>query len=453
MTIQEKLDSLTKHSVWIFAKQATDFDDAFRATQMFNDIYKQNVNLEEYFSTHYSEYGISTNRHRIWIISQLFGMITKTPFYSSGSKYANERPTAVFDLLNECEMGDKNYNILKSEQLLKVRIKAIIDITPQRYDQVLLPLLFSYLTLKVLKTEYNVSEITLDQFYSYIATCKRFSEIEETAFLLSQNPKVSTLIPKYKGGSRIKPLFEKNSKLLDFNDDKVKINADFDKYFEKNLVEKLDLKEIELLLDDSNAYAYFLYNCQNFNVNIIDKPSDNEIIIDNIIPLNNIIKISDDNETYDSDYVEKVDEIKEENINFKIAKDAYKNEPRFSESKHGIKVLKNPIYGKIAIKQSVYKCNVDNNHKTFESKKTKRDFMEAHHLIPMNKAKDVFKQQNINIDCIENLVSLCPNCHRAVHYGSNQVKKEILKNLFKLKNVEYQKIKLNISFDELLKMY
>ena len=423
ITIQQKLDLLTENSVWIFTKQSTDFDEAFRAACLFYDAFKKEVNLENYFSLHSAEYGISTDRHRVWIISQLFGLMTKTPFFSRGSQYANERPTAVFDLLNQCKMGDDNYNKLKSEQLLKVRIKPIIDSTPDRYDQVLLPLLFSYLTLKELKTKYNISEISLDQFYSYIATCKRFSEIEETAFLLSQNPPNSGFLHIYRDRSRISPLFEKNSNLLDIKDNKVKINDNFDEYFYKSLASKLDFKELELLLDDPNAYAYFLYNCQNFNVNLIDNPTENEIIINNILPLKNILEISDNNETYDSEYVEKVDEIKEENINAEIAKDAHRNEPRFSESKRGVKVLKNPIFGKIAISQSDYRCNANENHTTFESKKTKRDFMEAHHLIPMSKAKDIYEKQNINVDCVENLVSLCPNCHRATHYGSNRVKK------------------------------
>jgi len=453
MTIQQKLDSLNKKSVWIFTKQTVLFDEAFRAARLFNDAVNSGGSIENYFTENYYRYGIAKSNYRSLVIPQMFGLITKTPFYSRGSKYTNERTTAIFDLLNQCEIGDQNYNILKSEQLLKVRIKPIIDTTADGYDQVLLPLLFSYLTLKELAIKYNISGIPSDQFYSYIATCKRFSEIEETAFLLSQNPNVSTFVQEYKDRSRIKPLFEKNSNLLDFSNDKVKINSHFDDYFYENLVSKLELKELELILEDPNAYAYFLYNCQKFNVNLIDNPTENEIITDNIIPLKNILEISDDNETYDSEYVEKVDEVKEENINAEIAKDAYKNEPRFSESKRGVKVLKNPIFGKIAIKQSNYKCNVNESHTTFESKKTKRDFMEAHHLIPMNKAKEVFEEQNINIDCVENLVSLCPNCHRATHYGSNRVKKELLINLYDKKEEEYKKIGLEISLEELLKMY
>ena len=452
MTIQQKIDSLTEESVWIFTKQATDFDEAFRAAKLFNSaILEGSVNIEEYFTNNYQKFGIAQNNYRMLVIPQMFGLITKTPFFTKGTQYLKERPTSIFDKLNNYDQGSNEYNILKSEQILKVRIKPIIDTTEDGYDQVLLPLLFSYLTLRELKIKYNISEISIDQFYTYIATCKRFSEIKETAFLLSQNPNVSDLTNQFKSRSRIIPLFEKNSKLLDFSDKKVKINTNFDDYFFNNLIKKIDLNEIELILDDPNAYAYFLYNCQNFNINIIDNTT--EINTESITPLKNILELSDENETYDSEYVEKVDEVKEENINFEIANDAFKNTPRYTESKKGTKVLKNPIFGKIAINLSGYKCNADENHRTFESKITKKDFMEAHHLVPMNKSKEVFEQQNINIDCVENLVSLCPNCHRAAHYGSNRVKTEILTKLYNRKVKEFKRIGLIISLEEILQMY
>ena len=50
-------------------------------------------------------------------------------------------------------------------------------------------------------------------------------------------------------------------------------------------------------------------------------------------------------------------------------------------------------------------------HDTFTSKKGVR-YQEAHHLIPMKAQKD-FGDKNIDIP--ENIVGLCPNCHRAIH--------------------------------------
>jgi 5-methylcytosine-specific restriction protein A len=452
-TIQEKLDSLNSKSVWHFTKHETDFDANFKATRLFVDALSSGENIEEYFSSHAADFGI-TNRHRVLIIAQMFGLITKTPFFSRGNSYRNERPTAVFDMLNKYEIGSYEYNTLKSEQLLKVRMKPIIDSTIDGYDKVILPLLFSYKVLKKLQTDYSINSVPLDVFYTYVMTCNRFDEVEESAFLISKKPSVSTFVSNFKDSSRIIPLFEKNNKLLLFNGNTVSINTLFDNYFYENLVSKINLSDLNLILDDINAYAYFLYNCQNFNINLIDNPAADEQNIEiNLEPIKQIIEISDNEEKYDSGYVELVDEVKETNINPQIAENAYKNKLQFSESKRGTKVVKNPIFGKIAIQQSGYQCNANPAHITFESKKTGENFMEAHHLAPMSYAKEIFEKFKVNADCIENIVSLCPNCHRAAHYGSNKVKKELITHLFNNKLFEFQKIGLDLSLEDLLKMY
>ncbi len=454
MPIQQKLNSLRINSVWSFAKQETDFDEIFKAAQLFSEIpNREYENIETYFAENHSRYGVNTDRHRILSSAQLFGLITKTPFFTKGTRYASEKSTAIFDLLNQCTIGDENYNILKSEQLLKIRMKSIIDTTNDGYDQVVLPLLYSYLVLKELQTTHNIFEVTEDQFYTYIMTSKNFNEYRETALFLSQNPQVSNFIDDYKNRSRIVTLFSKNSSLIIFENSKVKLNPVFDDYFQNNLVSKINLLDLEIWLDDLNAYAYFLYNCQNFNINLIDQPAQNQANTNSSIPLKNILEESGDNEGYDSEYVENVDEVKEENINTDIAKNAHETEPRFSESNNGIKVLKNPIFGKIAIKQAAYKCIANEEHITFESKLTGKNFMEAHHLVPMKEVKNIYGNQNINIDCVENLVSLCPNCHRAVHYGAERVRKDLLTNLLTKKANDFNKIGLKIELNELLEMY
>ena len=50
--------------------------------------------------------------------------------------------------------------------------------------------------------------------------------------------------------------------------------------------------------------------------------------------------------------------------------------------------------------------------------KVGKDYIEAHHLIPMEYQGDF----SVSIDVPENIISLCPNCHRAFHNSvvSNQ---------------------------------
>ena len=130
---KEYLNSLNDKSVWVFTKQETDFDISIFATKLFAEIPNvENENIETYFADHHSDYNIETDRHRMLVIPQLFGLITKTPFYQKGAQYNKERPTAVYDEFNKLFENDSNnvekikdikrYNELKTEQLLKLKI-------------------------------------------------------------------------------------------------------------------------------------------------------------------------------------------------------------------------------------------------------------------------------------------------------------------------------------------
>ncbi len=81
-----------------------------------------------------------------------------------------------------------------------------------------------------------------------------------------------------------------------------------------------------------------------------------------------------------------------------------------------------PKYSKEALVKAQYKCEHDNSHKTFTHPATGKNFMEAHHLIPME-----FQEYFVNsIDFPENIISLCPNCHRAIHKADfNEIEKMI----------------------------
>lgn len=79
--------------------------------------------------------------------------------------------------------------------------------------------------------------------------------------------------------------------------------------------------------------------------------------------------------------------------------------------------------------------------------------MEAHHLIPINQSQYMWKKKHANVDCIENIVSLCPTCHRAIHHGEFDVKLTLLKKLYDKKRCDLIKAGLDIDFETLLKFY
>lgn len=84
------------------------------------------------------------------------------------------------------------------------------------------------------------------------------------------------------------------------------------------------------------------------------------------------------------------------------------------------------IIARQALEKASYQCEYDSAHKTFISPITKLYFMEAHHLIPLSVQKDF----STSLDHIYNIFSLCPNCHRKIHFGSVKDKEEILERLY-----------------------
>ena len=112
--INNRIQSLNEKSVWSMTKQSSSFDDAFKAVLIFED-YKASVssNLENYFYEHHDDHNLETNRHRVLIMSQAFGLLTKTPPFEKG-KYENEEPTKVFYELKKYEIGSEQYNMLKT---------------------------------------------------------------------------------------------------------------------------------------------------------------------------------------------------------------------------------------------------------------------------------------------------------------------------------------------------
>ena len=77
-TYLEKLSELNDYSVWTFTKQETNFDESFKSIKLFSEIPNlEESNIEDYFTSNHARYDIKTNRHRILIISQLYGLLTK----------------------------------------------------------------------------------------------------------------------------------------------------------------------------------------------------------------------------------------------------------------------------------------------------------------------------------------------------------------------------------------
>lgn len=107
-----------------------------------------------------------------------------------------------------------------------------------------------------------------------------------------------------------------------------------------------------------------------------------------------------------------------------------------------------PALGKEAIKLANYCCSIDNTHSTF-IKPNGTQYMEVHHLIPLNQQK-FFKYK---LDTKANIVPLCPNCHRMLHFGRIEDIKPLLCKLYEDRKEHLKSSGLDISFEELLALY
>ena len=120
------------------------------------------------------------------------------------------------------------------------------------------------------------------------------------------------------------------------------------------------------------------------------------------------------------------------------------NKPK--EIDNAIKTSRVFSVGKKAIIKSGYTCFVNADHKTFYTDKGV-PYMEAHHLIPFKYQKEF----PYSLQVPANVVCLCPQCHRELHYGKNR--KEILRQLYDDRVEALKECGLNISFDDLLRYY
>ena len=135
-------------------------------------------------------------------------------------------------------------------------------------------------------------------------------------------------------------------------------------------------------------------------------------------------------------------------------KDTSKDKPDFLNGNNSKMVKKNPKIAKQALAHAKYRCVANPKHITFNTAKGK-PYMEGHHLIPCTQSNATlfWQTRNRNIDCENNIVCLCPTCHRRIHYGSIQEKKSLIKTLYDSQIGNLKKVGLDISLDELLKLY
>lgn len=106
--------------------------------------------------------------------------------------------------------------------------------------------------------------------------------------------------------------------------------------------------------------------------------------------------------------------------------------------------------GKLAetcVKGAAYHCEAGRDADSFNSKRTKKPYVEVHHLIPLKEQRH-FRE---SLDCAENLCCLSPLAHRAIHYGTDDEALKVLEKLLDSKRAAL--LKFGINEDALYKFY
>lgn len=110
---------------------------------------------------------------------------------------------------------------------------------------------------------------------------------------------------------------------------------------------------------------------------------------------------------------------------------------------------RDPNVSRRALKKANYSCELDPSHTTFINEVSGKPYYEPHHLIPISKQNEF----TTSLDIENNIISLCPNCHRAVHLSEKSMRKKLISNMFQKRKALLKANQIEINLEKLLEMY
>ena len=99
-----------------------------------------------------------------------------------------------------------------------------------------------------------------------------------------------------------------------------------------------------------------------------------------------------------------------------------------------------------ALRRAQSQCEFDKRHHLFD-KINGGKYLEVHHIIPMC-AQDDFE---VPLDRDENVVCLCPSCHREIHFGRKR--KDIIEFFYEQRRIKLEEAGINTNLEEILTYY
>lgn len=233
---------------------------------------------------------------------------------------------------------------------------------------------------------------------------------------------IQVILGIYKGKSHANlhdKEIEKNFRLYSISE----LEEIFEEIINYNLIKhenNLKLVAVEILKKSKHEFDLYYRLTIAQGLDITDVPED---LFEKTNELSQIYKIK--SELEDDKYVLEVNQVS--NINSYSLEDILelsKNAPTYIEA-NVKRYIRNPTIARWALQRANYKCEINPEHETFIKSSDSKPYVEPHHIIPLSEQKNF----NLNLDNVENIISLCPNCHRQVHLGKvkpNLIRKESL---------------------------
>ena len=163
-----------------------------------------------------------------------------------------------------------------------------------------------------------------------------------------------------------------------------------------------------------------------------------------------IIKyIKNHNETEQEENFEQ-EQIQKENPASVETSKKYGNQPdEIILTSTGKAIKKNAAIAKKVLVDCRYRCLCDSSHTTFITPKNAQ-YMEGHHLIPCTVSNSEEFKGKSKLDREENIVCICPNCHRAIHFGNKETREMLITILYNEQKGKLFSVGLHIDLDELI---
>lgn len=208
-------------------------------------------------------------------------------------------------------------------------------------------------------------------------------------------------------------------------------------------------------LPDHDTYGFKLYTVTKKGIELLQKIDNNianydPILVsspENVEPENQSLRKSvmiDD--IYDELYIAETNNTKPDAILNTL------DLPEPLANKYTTKILNRKRDAKKAANAKLkanYLCEFDNAHLTFVARTNNKNYVEAHHLIPVQLQSRFW----YNLDVEANIEAICPVCHRRIHHGTNDEKREVITKLYNERINRLKQCNIYIELKDLLEFY